>query len=227
MQGPLAALILQTNFLDMISHGTVYTYTVLVVLAFFSILSLAIAFSKWAAFSSAANSDSRFARAFRKSNSLETMVASAENFRPAPLVKIFDNGYAEASRQLTAQRRLFNKEAISRTLQVAVSEQLSRFEHNLNWLATIATVSPFIGLFGTVMGIVRVFFTLGASGSTGLTAVGPGVSEALITTGMGLIAAIPAAIFYNIFGRRLKEMGDRFDNFSLEFMNTVERSAGE
>lgn len=227
MQGPFAALILQTNILDMISHGTVYTYAVLIVLAFFSILSLAIAFSKWAAFSSAANSDARFGRAFRKSNSLETMVASAENFRPAPLVKIFDNGYAEASRQLTSQRRLFNKEAISRTLQVAVSEQLLRFEHNLNWLATIATVSPFIGLFGTVMGIVRVFFTLGSTGSTGLTAVGPGVSEALITTGVGLVAAIPAAIFYNIFGRKLKEMGDRFDNFSLEFMNTVERSAGE
>jgi biopolymer transport protein TolQ len=223
----LAAFILQTGILEMVSHGTVFTYAVLAILACFSILSLTIAFAKWSAFSGAATSDSRFVRAFRRANSIETVAAAAESFRPAPLVKVFDGGYAEASRQLQAYQRLTNKEAISRSLQIAVSEQLSRFEHNLNWLATIATVSPFIGLFGTVMGIIRVFSNLGASGSTSMTTVGPGVSEALITTGVGLVAAIPAAIFYNIFGRRLKEMGDRFDNFSLEFINMVERSSGE
>jgi len=211
----------------MIGHGTVFTYAVLAILACFSILSLAIAFAKWSAFSSATRSDARFVRAFRKANSLETVAAAAENFRPAPLVRIFDGGFAETIRQLNAHQKLVNKESISRSLQIAVSEQLSRFEHNLNWLATIASVSPFIGLFGTVMGIVRVFSNLGMAGSTSMTAVGPGVSEALVTTGVGLVAAIPAAIFYNIFGRRLKEMGDRFDNFSLEFINMVERSAGE
>ena len=77
------------------------------------------------------------------------------------------------------------------------------------------------------MGIVRVFNGLASAGSTSLAAVGPGVADALVATGVGLIAAIPAAIFYNVFGRSLKEMGDRFDNFALEFMNMVERSAGE
>jgi biopolymer transport protein TolQ len=227
LQGSLAALLLQTGILEMVSHGSVFTYAVLAILACFSILSLAIAFAKWSAFGGAARSDGRFSRAFRKANALETVAAAAENFRPAPLVRIFDAGYFEASRQLQAHQRLVNKDAIVRSLQIAVSEQLSRFEQNLNWLATIASVSPFIGLFGTVMGIVRVFSGLGVSGSTSMTTVGPGVSEALITTGVGLIAAIPAAIFYNIFGRRLKEMGDRFDNFSLEFINMVERSLGE
>ena len=227
MQGPRAALLLQTGILDLFSHGTVFTYAVLGILACFSILSLTIALSKWAAFSAASRSDARFVRAFRKSNTLETVVASAESFRPTPIVKIFDAGYAEALRQLNSQSRLTNKEAISRSLQVGISEQLSRYEHNLNWLATIASVSPFIGLFGTVMGIVRVFSSLQVGGSSNLTSVGPGVADALVTTGVGLIAAIPAAIFYNVFGRRLKEMGDRFDNFSLEFMNMVERSAGE
>jgi biopolymer transport protein TolQ len=227
LQGSRAALLLQTGILEMVSHGTVFTYAVLGILACFSILSLTIAFSKWSAFSGASRSDARFVRAFRKANSLETVAAAAESFRPAPLVRVFDAGYAEASRQLTAHQRLVNKESISRSLQIAISEQLSRFEHNLNWLATIASVSPFIGLFGTVMGIVRVFSSLGTAGSTSMTTVGPGVSEALVTTGVGLVAAIPAAIFYNIFGRRLKEMGDRFDNFSLEFINMVERSAGE
>jgi biopolymer transport protein TolQ len=227
LQGPRAALLLQTGILEMVSHGTVFTYAVLGILACFSILSLTIVFSKWSAFSSAARSDMRFSRAFRKSNSLETVVAAAESFRPTPLVKIFDAGYAEVFRQLSSQRGLTNKDAVSRSLQVGVSEQLSRFESSLNWLATIASVSPFIGLFGTVMGIVRVFNNLGGTGSTSLTSVGPGVADALVATGLGLIAAIPAAIFYNVFGRRLKEMGDRFDNFSLEFINMVERSTGE
>lgn len=227
MQGSPAILILQTGVLDMLGHGTVFTYSVLGVLVCFSILSLTIAFAKWSTFSSAARTDAGFVRAFRKSNTLEAVVAAAESFRPTPLVKIFDYGYGESARQLNAHHRLINKEAISRSLQVGISEQLSRFEHNLNWLATIATVSPFIGLFGTVMGIIRVFNTLGSAGSTALTSVGPGVSDALIATGVGLVAAIPAAIFYNIFGRRLKEMGDRFDNFSLEYMNMIERTTGE
>jgi biopolymer transport protein TolQ len=227
LQGPFAALLLQTGILDLVSHGTPFTYAVLGVLVCFSILSITIALSKLAAFNAASRSDSRFAKAFRKSNTLETVVAAAESFRPTPLVRIFDAGYAETSRQLNSKGHLTNKEAISRSLQVGISEQLSRYEHNLNWLATIASVSPFIGLFGTVMGIIRVFNNLGSAGSTSITAVGPGVADALVATGVGLVAAIPAAIFYNIFGRRLKEMGDRFDNFSLEYINMVERSAGE
>jgi len=194
----------------MLRGGTPFTWAVLAVLAGFSVLSLAIVFSKRSAFGAANRSDGRFIRAFRKSNSFETVVAAAENFRPTPLVKIFDAGNVEVERQLKAYRQVTNKEAISRCLQIAISEQLSRFENNLNWLATIASVSPFIGLFGT-----------------SLTSVGPGISEALIATAVGLLAAIPAAIFYNHFGRQLKEMGDRFDNFALEFANMVERLGGE
>ena len=227
MQGPLTALLLQTGILEMLGHGTPLTYGVLAVLACSSVLSLAIVLSKRAAFTAASRSDARFARAFRKANSLDAVVAAAESFRPTPLVKVFDAGHLEASRQLNSHRRLTNKDAISRSLQIAISEQLSRFEHNLNWLATTASVSPFIGLFGTVLGIIRAFNNLGSAGSTSLSSVGPGISDALIATAVGLFAAIPAAVAYNYFGRQLKEMGDRFDNFSLEFLNTVERTAGE
>lgn len=227
MQGPFETLILQTGILDMLSRGSIFTYAVLGILICFSIVSLTIAFAKWSTFGSAMRTDAGFARAFRKANTLDAVVAAAESFRPTPLVKVFDYGYGEAARQLNTHRRLINKEAINRSLQVGINEQLLRFEHNLNWLATIATVSPFIGLFGTVIGIVRVFDSLGATGSTALNSVGPGVAEALIATGVGLVAAIPAAIFYNVFGRRLKEMGDRFDNFSFEFMNMIERTTGE
>ena len=116
LQGPLAALLLQTDYLELVRHGTVFTYAVLAILACFSILSLTIALSKWFAFSGANNSDARFVRAFRKSNSLETALASAENFRPTPIVKVFDAGYAETSRQLNSKSRLTNKDAISRSL---------------------------------------------------------------------------------------------------------------
>ena len=95
------------------------------------------------------------------------------------------------------------------------------------WLATTASVSPFIGLFGTVLGIIRSFQELGQQGSSSLRAGGPGISEALIATAVGLAAAIPAAIFYNHFGNIIKEMGARMDDFSLEFLNLTERSYGE
>jgi biopolymer transport protein TolQ len=97
----------------------------------------------------------------------------------------------------------------------------------MSWLATTATVSPFIGLFGTVMGIIRAFQDLGQMGSTSLRTVGPGISLALIATAMGLFAAIPAAISFNIFGHRIRELGTRMDDFSLEFLNMAERSFGD
>ncbi len=211
----------------MLSGSTPFTYVVLGILGVFSIVSLAIFFAKRSAFSGASRSDARFLKAFRKAKTLETVVAAAESFRPTPLVRIFDAGYQEAARQLELQKVLYNKEAISRCLQIGISEQMERFENGLNWLATIASVSPFIGLLGTVLGIIRAFQQLGSEGSTSLSQVGPGISEALITTAVGLVAAIPAAIFYNLFGRRLKELGDRFDNFALEFANMIERSTGE
>ena len=92
LHGPHAAVLLQTGILEMVSHGTVFTYAVLGILAFFSILSLAIALSKWSAFKAASRSDARFVRAFRKANTLETVVAAAESFRPTPMVRIFDGG---------------------------------------------------------------------------------------------------------------------------------------
>jgi biopolymer transport protein TolQ len=229
LPGPLAALalLLQTNFWELIGQGTVLANGVLVVLVLFSLFSWTVIFSKWSAFGSARRSDARFLRAFRKANGLEAVMVASEQFRPSPLVSVFDQGYQEVSRQVKSRGGLANRDAIERSLQLGTNEQLSRLEHNLNWLATTASVSPFIGLFGTVLGIIRAFQNLGAAGSTSLRAVGPGISEALIATAVGLAAAIPAAIFYNHFGHLLKEMGARMDDFSLEFLNLIERSFGD
>ncbi len=228
MPAPLAAFfLLQSNVWDLVSQGTALTYSILFILLIFSIVSWTIIFSKWSSFGAARKSDERFLRAFRKANGLEAVVVASEQFRPSPMVAVFDQGYQEVSRQVKSRGRLANPEAIERSLTLGTNEQMSRLEQNLGWLATTASVSPFIGLLGTVLGIIRAFNNLGSAGSTSLRAVGPGISEALIATAVGLFAAIPAAIAYNAFGHRLKEIGARMDDFSLEFLNLIERSFGE
>lgn len=225
---PVTAFFLQqTDIWNLISQGTALTYSVLGVLLVASVWSWTIIFTKMSSFGSARKSDRRFLRAFRKATGLEAVMVASEQYRPSPLVAVFDRGYEEVSRQVKSRGSMGNREAISRSLQLGVNEQLARLELNLDKLATVASVSPFIGLLGTVLGIIRAFQKLGSAGSTSLTAVGPGIADALIATAVGLFAAIPAAIFYNHFGHVLKEMGDRMDDFTLEFQNLIERSFGD
>jgi biopolymer transport protein TolQ len=108
---------------------------------------------------------------------------------------------------------------------MGISEEITRLERNMNWLATAAAVCPFIGLFGTVLGIIEAFNGLGTAGSTSLRAVGPGIAKALYATAFGLGAAIPAAIAYNYFNNAIKEFGQRLEDFSLEFLNLAEQGA--
>jgi biopolymer transport protein TolQ len=157
---------------------------------------------------------------------LQSVAVASEQFNSAPLVAVFDFGYGEIERQIKQRGALVNKVAIERSLQLGISEEVTKLEMNMNWLATVASVSPFIGLFGTVWGIIDAFEGLGTAGSASLRAVAPGISEALITTALGLAAAIPAAIFYNIFGARIKEMGTRMEDFSIEFQNFADRDFG-
>ncbi len=223
----IPALLLQENIWQMVGHSTPLTLAVLAILLIFSIFSWTIIFSKWSAFRRARRADARFLRAFRKSQALDAVMVVSEQFRPAPLVAVFDFGYEEVARQVKSRGTVSNKMALERTLQLGTSEELAKLERNMSWLATTASVSPFIGLFGTVLGIIRSFEQLGQMGSSSLRAVGPGISEALIATAVGLAAAIPAAIFYNHFGHIIKEIGARMDDFSLEFLNMTERTYGE
>jgi biopolymer transport protein TolQ len=227
LASPLAALLLQTKYLELISNGSVLSFVVLAILVVFSIYSWTVIFAKWSAFGAAKKSDARFLRAFRKASGLEAVMVASEQFRPSPLVAVFDSGYEEVSRQVKSRGSLGNRDAIMRSLQIGTNQQISRLEQNLSWLATTASVSPFIGLFGTVLGIIRAFQQLSGAGSSSLSSVGPGISEALVATAAGLFAAIPAAMAYNHFGHMLKELGGQMDDFSLEFLNLIERSFGE
>ena len=221
------ALLLQINILDMVGRGGPLTIAVLGLLVVFSIFSWAIIFSKWSTFRTAHNANARFLRAFRKSTGLDAMMVASEQFKPAPLVSVFEFGYEEIHRQVAARGTVKNKLSLERSLQLGISEELAKLERNMSWLATTASVSPFIGLFGTVLGIIRAFQDLGMQGSASLRAVAPGISEALIATAVGLAAAIPAAIFYNHFGHTIREIGARMDDFALEFLNMAERTFGE
>jgi len=224
---PPIAFLLQVNYLEMVQRTGPLQLAVLAVLIGFSIFSLSVIFAKWSKFRSARSANRRFLRAFRKANGLEAMMVASEQYRPSPLVGVFDFGYEEVERQVKTKGKLTNRTAVERALQLGVSEELSKLERNMQWLATTASVSPFIGLFGTVLGIIRAFLDLTEQGSTSLRSVGPGIADALVATAVGLLAAIPAAIFYNIFGHTIREIGARLDDFSLEFLNLAERSFGE
>jgi biopolymer transport protein TolQ len=223
----LNQLFLEVNFWELVEKSSPVTWAVLGILAIFSLASWTIIFSKWSGFRRARNANLRFLRAFRKSTRLDAVAAATEQFRAAPLVVVFDFGYSEVARQMQARGVIQNKIALERTLQIGMSEEISRLEQGMTWLATIATVSPFIGLFGTVLGIIDAFQQLAVEGSTSMRTVAPGIAAALITTGVGLAAAIPAAIFYNYFGHAVKEMGARMEDFSLEFLNMTERNFEE
>ncbi|HSA93962.1 MAG TPA: protein TolQ [Terriglobales bacterium] len=201
---------------------------VLVILLIFSIFSWAIMISKWSLFSRARVQSARFVKAFRRVARLSDMAALAEQFRPSPLVAVFEYGYHEYQRQVgNPSGGARNIVAIQRATQIAASEELTRLERRLPWLATTGAVTPFIGLFGTVWGIIDAFHSLGTSGAATLRAVAPGISEALIATAAGLFAAIPAVIGYNQLTHSIREFAARMDDFALEFLNAAERPPAE
>jgi len=217
----LGALVIGGEIINLIKQTGPVAQGVLVILLVFSILSWSIILTKWASIKRARAQSGRFLRAFRKAQRLQDIAAVSDQFRPSPLVAVFDNAYDEFRRQGEG-----NITAVQRAAQIASSEELTRLERKLPWLATTGSVTPFIGLFGTVWGIIDAFNGMGNENAATLRAVAPGISEALITTAAGLFVAIPAVIAYNQFTQRLREFGARMDDFTMEIMNFIERTAG-
>jgi biopolymer transport protein TolQ len=217
---------MQLSFWDILTNLRPVPLAVIAFLVLFSLASWMIVFAKWSIFRRAREDNRSFLRAFRKASNLQAVALASEQFASAPLVAVFDFGYGEVERQVKQRGALVNNAAIERSLQLGVSEEVTKLERNMNWLATVASVSPFIGLFGTVWGIMDAFMGLGTAGSASLRAVAPGIAEALVTTALGLVAAIPAAIFYNVFGTSLREIGTRMEDFAIEFQNLAERDFG-
>ena len=220
---PLPAVMIGGEVLDMLSNTGPVAKLVLLILLAFSVLSWAIILTKWSLLRRARVQSGRFVRAFRKAQRLQDIAAVADQFRPSPLVGVFEGGFEEYKRQVTGQSALLRSiSGVQRGMQIGASEEVTRLERNLPWLAITAAVTPFIGLFGTVWGIIDAFHGLGTAGAATLRAVAPGISEALITTAAGLAAAIPAVIAYNLFGSSIRELAARSDDFALEVLNAVD-----
>ena len=220
-------MLAQVSIWDLIVQSQPLPMAVMVLLVLISILSWTIIFAKWNIFRRARLNNNSFLRAFRKTDELQAVALVVEQFPLAPLVSVFEFGYEEVDRQVKRRGSLANKQPVERALQLGVSEELTKLERHMNWLATVAAISPFIGLFGTVWGIIDAFTALGLAGSASLRAVAPGIAQALIATALGLAAAIPAAVFYNHFSHIVREIAARMDDFSLEFLNLAERSYGD
>lgn len=223
----------QTDLLSLLLAMGPVALGVLVVLIIFSIISWAIIFDKLRLIGAARAKTRQFLKVFRGSTRFSDVQQQCANLKPSPLVGMFQAGHTELRYQLNVSQagesgvskaRIYNLESISRALQRAQSVEINKLERSLNFLATTAGASPFIGLFGTVVGVITAFQDIGSTGSTSLATVAPGIAEALIVTAAGLFAAIPALIGYNSLLNRIKVLASEMDDFTLEFISVTERS---
>ena len=199
---------------------------VLLILLLFSIVSWAMIFQKMGIFGKVRRESDQFLRIFRATKGVANPQALAS--AGSPFANVYSAGFRELQSQVgsgtpSSPAKLKSLQAVTVAMQLASADELRRVEKGMSWLATTGSVSPFIGLFGTVWGIIDAFSGLGSAGSATLTAVAPGVSEALFTTAAGLAAAIPAVIFYNQFLQNIRDLGQRLDTFALEVTAQIEK----
>lgn len=222
-QGPGALM-------EMLGNIGAVSMGVLLLLLIASLYSWTVIFAKMSLFGRATRESRNFIRAFRKATRLQEVVALADNYKSSPLSQVFVDVYETYKRQTGGSGPPRNLAPLERSAQTAASEAVSNMERRMTWLATIAATSPFVGLFGTVMGIVDAFHGLGTAGAATLRAVAPGISEALITTAAGLFVAVPAVVAYNQFAARIRVIASATDDFSRELLNSLEeipvRTAG-
>ncbi|MEM7050651.1 MAG: MotA/TolQ/ExbB proton channel family protein [Acidobacteriota bacterium] len=201
---------------------------VFLVLVIFSLLSWAVVVAKAFQFQRADRQSESFLQIFRKSRRFSEVSSATGNLAASPLVGLFQTGHAEIDAQIKqadgGALRLRSLPALERSLQRAVNVELQSFSRWTSLLATTAAATPFIGLFGTVYGIMIAFQDIGLTGSTSLAVVAPGIAEALVNTAAGLGAAIPALVAYNYFANRLRRLRLKLEDFALEFLNLAERN---
>jgi len=216
--------------LELIAGAGLVVKFVLLVLVYFSVVSWTIIFFKLRVIHRATRDSDLFLDFFWSKKRFDHIHQGAAEFAASPLVVLFREGYQELAR---GQRRqdgddgfpaaeLNRAESVARALRRATTQETHRLEKFLTFLATTGSTAPFIGLFGTVWGIMDAFHNIGQSGSASLAVVAPGISEALVATAIGLVAAIPAVVAYNHFVNKVNVLTGEMDNFAQEFLNIVE-----
>lgn len=207
---------------------------VLWVLVLFSVGSWGIILYKLLQISSARRQTARFSEIFWESKNLATIHTASVDLKSSPVAQVFRAGYQELLRLTRAKRQVVNAESgfstelggvenVTRAMKRQANVEGTRLEHGITFLATTGSTCPFVGLFGTVWGIMTAFLGLSASHSSNIQAVAPGIAEALITTAVGLVAAIPAQVFYNYLTARVHVLATEMENFTSEFLNIAER----
>lgn len=237
-----AAPLADVNVIDLLRETGYVNLAVLAILILLSVVSWAIILQKWLAYRAIERQTATFLDVFRRSSKFSEVQSVCPSLPASPLVSVFQAGYAELNAQFraaggavphanpgnpgtTATRpTLKSLAAVDRALLRASAVEVNKLEKRIPFLATIASAAPFIGLFGTVWGILITFQRIGITGATNLATVGPGIADALIATAAGLFAAIPAVMAYNHFTTKVKGFASDLDDFSLEFLNIAERN---
>ena len=206
---------------------------VLLLLLSFSVVSWGIILFKFFQVQRAKSESERFMDFFWKSKRFDAIASQVDRFANSPLTVLFNEGYSELKKVVETDSKsdgsalstdLGGVENVSRALRRATNSEITRLEKYLTFLATTGSTSPFIGLFGTVWGIMTAFEGIGKTGSASLAVVAPGIAEALIATAIGLVAAIPAVMAYNHFQHKIRVLINEMDSFTTEFLNIVQRN---
>jgi biopolymer transport protein TolQ len=224
-----------TDIIALLRDATPLSWAVLLILLLFSAASWGIIVHKRMQFRRAQRQTATFLDIFRKSSRFSEVHSVCGNLVASPLVGLFQAGYAELNTQLRAageakpgapapRPTLRSLDSLDRALLRATTVEVGRLESRVGFLATTASITPYIGLFGTVVGIMASFQGIGATGSTSLAVVAPGIAEALVATAAGLFAAIPAVYFYNDLTGQVRGFAGAMDDFSMEFLNIAERN---
>jgi biopolymer transport protein TolQ len=223
---------LTAGVLDLIWSAGPIAKVVLAILAIFSVISWALIVEKWWQFRRVRRQTLNFLKVFREGRRPGVIAAAAKKFRESPLAQLYGAAYSEISGGEFGEsidegvdvgpERL---DAADRAMRRAAGLEIAQLERYLPFLATTASACPFIGLFGTVWGVMSAFHGIGTQGSASLAVVAPGISEALIATAAGLGAAIPAVIGYNYLVNRVKHWATEMDGFSLDMLNVLSRPA--
>ncbi|MBM3297084.1 MAG: protein TolQ [Candidatus Aminicenantes bacterium] len=218
------------NVFRLIIDASLVVKLVLLILIFFSVFSWAIIVHKRRTLKTAGIQSRKFLDIFEKSRNLSEVNEAAKRHAQSPLAGIFQAGFKELSYLAKSNPRISltpsNVDSLSRALSKAANGEISKLERMMSFLATTGSVTPFIGLFGTVWGIMDAFHKIGIVRSASLVTVAPGIAEALIATAMGLFAAIPAVIAYNAYLSRIKDIVGDMEDFSSEFLGIVEKLYG-
>lgn len=228
------------GFFDIMFHASPMVQLTLLVLIAFSVITWAIIFFKWGTIKRCAINTENFLETFWSGKSMDHIYAEAKKYSGSAVAKVFQAGYVELQRLMERERqkapagspsdilRMAPPESSITNLERAVGRasrsETIRLERSLGFLATTGSTSPFIGLFGTVWGIMNAFQNIGAAGGASLATVAPAISEALVATAVGLAAAIPAVMAYNYYTHQVRALKAQMENFASDFLNIVKRN---